>query len=209
MKFLFYFIVFLVFISCGQKPKLHLADLKKASASPEEIILFKDTLNFQSSSLSQNLLPPHGSVDLERAKPLLTGNCLDWDLNTFCGHSDRLNSRLRLSVTSKGAQALAQPLGGALSDILYRLIGAPPAGVHNVIKFGPESFGLLHSYGYSGFINGKFCEPIQTNPNGKLSFGTDSKGTPLIFTSGPITNVDKPVDGWREYEVAKMCSKPN
>ncbi|MBK7845786.1 MAG: hypothetical protein IPJ71_19290 [Bdellovibrionales bacterium] len=171
-----------------------------------EIILFEDGLDMDiSTEPSHNVEPPHGKIERERTKLFLEGNCIEIGSYKFCSDNDMLNSRLKISVTSGTSRVQGRPLGGSVSDILYRFIGGPPASLHRIVRFGPESFGLVHTYGLSVFHKGIFCEPIKTNPNGKISFGVDSQNVPLIFISGPLTSVDRLVEGWREYEISSLC----
>ena len=183
----------------------HLADLKQSSAPSSEIILLKDEYDFESSAPSHNVVPPHGKVEKDRTTWFLEESCIDVSSYKFCRDNDRMNSRLKISVITGSLRIQARPLGGSFFDVLYRFIGAPPVSVYKIVRFGNECFGLVHTYGFSVFLNGKFCEPIGINPNGRMSFGTDARGTPLIFTAGPLTNVDRAVDGWREFEIAKLC----
>lgn len=192
-------------ISCGERPAFHLADLKQSLTPSSEIILFKDALDIESSESSHNVVPPHGKVEKDRTMWFLDESCIEVGRYKFCSDNDRMNSRLKMSVISGNSRIQARPLGGSFYDIWYRFMGASPASVHEIVKFGNESFGLLHTHGFSVFYNGKFCEPIEVNPNGKMWFGMDNRGALLIFTSSPLTDVDRPVDGWREYEIARLC----
>lgn len=76
-----------------------------------------------------------------------------------------------------------------------------------VVQFGTDSFGLLHTYGFSLFHQGEFCEPLKTNANSRMWFGVDTSSVPLIFSSAALTDADKPVDGWRQYDIARLCAK--
>jgi hypothetical protein len=193
-------------ISCSEKPAFHLVDLKQSSANSSEIVLFEDASSrIGSTEPSHNVIPPHGKVEQNRTTWFLGGSCIEIGGYKFCGEDDRIGSRLEISVIRENARIRARPLGGSFYDILYRFIGAPPASVYQIIRFGKDSFGLVHTYGFSVFHSGKFCKPVEINPNGKMSFGTDARGALLIFTSGPVGSVDKAVEGWREYEIAKLC----
>lgn len=195
-------------IACSKKPTPHLADLKKTFATASEITLFNDDLsNVHSSDPLHNIIPPHGKIANDRILWYRNdGPCFKVDNYKFCDDDKGfLQARLKIKATSKDLQIKEVLIGGSIYDVLYRLIGASPASLYAVIKFDADSIGLLHSYGFTFFRRGQFCESIQTNPNGAISFGLDTQGKPLIFTSGTWTNADKQVDGWREYDILKLC----
>src|SRR5690348_10993080 len=106
----------LVFIaSCIEKPPLHLADLKKSSALSSEVILFKDSGDFESSEPSHNMVPPYGRIETERIILFQEGNCLETGVYRFCGDNDRLTSRLKMIAISGNSQVHAKPIGGSIS----------------------------------------------------------------------------------------------
>jgi len=180
--------------------------MKKSPATSSEITLFNDGMDVLSSDPKLNITPPHGKTVNERViRSDNDESCFNVETFKFCYENVWLNTRLKMYVIIGDQRIDAKPIGGSFSDILYRFIGSPPASLHAIIRFEKEVYGLLHKYGFTLFRNGVFCQSIRTNPNGRIALGMDAQGTPLIFTSGSWTSVDTPVDGWREYEISRLC----
>lgn len=211
MRFALNICSFIFLVSCGGQPKIHLANLDKpTSSSSSKIILFKDNIGSHSSDPLHNIVPEHDSEESGHSFDLLyrlekRTSCIEISIYSFCDEVDMLGARLKLYVLSKDLRIDDSPLGGGFQDILYRFLGSPTSSLYEVIQFSNKDFGLLHNYGFSFFHNGKFCQPIKTNPNGNMSFGLDSERNPLIYTTGTWTSADVPVDGWRVYDISKFC----
>lgn len=210
-----FLMVFLFFMSsCGEHPKLHLADLKSVQISTSEITLLQDDMNSELNSDTEsadtihNVVPPHGSVLKGQVIGLLNrkGPCFESGVYSFCEDNDLLGTRLNLSSVAGNSVVKNHPIGGSFNDILNRFFGSGQASLYEVIQFDQHIFGLHHKYGFTVFSNGKFCQSVRTNPNGNTSFGVDSRKIPLIFTTGSWTDVDIPVEGWHEYDIQRLCN---
>lgn len=198
-------IILLSVASCTKKPRFHLADLNNSSVAPSEITLFIDEFSVGSTEPSHNSIPPHGKTESMRAEWFIKGDCLTIEGHRICYRNDLINTRLFVSITSEASSRETVLTEGSYGDVFHRFLGSGPASLYKVINFGKGTFGLAHSYGFTVYAKERFCQTIEVNPNSKFFFGVDPKGLPIIYTSAPLTEVDRLVEGWREYEIEKLC----
>lgn len=207
----YFLLIALVIVGCEKKPNLHLADLPPAKSPGSEITYYPEPITYRSSEPTHNLVPPHGP-HLEKKGhhiPFEEKTCATAGETQFCYTVDQIQSRVQLSASQGEKTAKSLPLGGGLSNILPRFLGAPPAKAYRIIQFDNHTAAIVVTGAVEVFHKGNFCKPFSTNPNGRLHIGTDPAGTPLFLTSGPYREnlADRRAEGWREYSLTQLCSQ--
>lgn len=201
-KFLLALLIFLA--GCGQQKPVQVADLSRAELPADDVTLLigaaDDTHVF--------VLPPHGKEirglewNIDDLYVTNLGVCRHAFGQIFCDESYILGAGVKLIAAMNGRVEAISAHPPSIGDVLKRLVGGPPQGVEQYVDFGRGRIGVTHDYGFTLFVDGRFCQTIELKPNAERFYGTANDRI-LLFES-ESSSIASP-EGWRVYDDQKLC----